>query len=65
MVEPFTLAAVGAVALTEGVKFLYGQAGPTEPGVVPTAVLLTRPGVLGLGGAVFGYSPSSGSICAA
>jgi hypothetical protein len=27
MVEPFTLAAVGAVALTEGVKFLYGQAG--------------------------------------
>ena len=25
--EPFTLAAVGAIALTEGIKFLYGQAG--------------------------------------
>jgi transcriptional regulator with XRE-family HTH domain len=25
--EPFTLGALGAVALTEGVKFLYGQAG--------------------------------------
>src|SRR5947209_12525557 len=27
MPEPITLAVVGAVALTEGVKFLYGQAG--------------------------------------
>jgi hypothetical protein len=27
MPEPITLAAVGAVALSEGVKFLYGQAG--------------------------------------
>ena len=27
MVEPITLAAVGAVALNEGVKFLYAQAG--------------------------------------
>ena len=25
--DPFTLAAVGAVAITEGIKFLYGQAG--------------------------------------
>ena len=25
--DPLTLAAVGAVALTEGIKFLYGQAG--------------------------------------
>jgi hypothetical protein len=27
MADPFTLAAVGAVVLTEGIKFLYGQAG--------------------------------------
>jgi hypothetical protein len=27
LVDPFTLGAVGAVALTEGIKFLYGQAG--------------------------------------
>jgi hypothetical protein len=27
MADPLTLAAVGAVALTEGIKFLYGQAG--------------------------------------
>lgn len=27
MADPFTLAAVGAVAITEGIKFLYGQAG--------------------------------------
>lgn len=27
MVEPVTLSLVGAVALTEGIKFLYGQAG--------------------------------------
>lgn len=27
MVEPFTMTAVGALALTEGIKFLYGQAG--------------------------------------
>src|SRR5690349_16387636 len=27
MADPFTLTAVGAVALTEGIKFLYGQAG--------------------------------------
>lgn len=27
MTEPFSLAAVGALALTEGVKFLYAQAG--------------------------------------
>jgi hypothetical protein len=27
MPDPLTLAAVGAVALTEGIKFLYGQAG--------------------------------------
>jgi hypothetical protein len=27
MPEPITLAVVGAVALTEGIKFLYGQAG--------------------------------------
>lgn len=27
MSDPLTLAAVGAVALTEGIKFLYGQAG--------------------------------------
>jgi hypothetical protein len=27
MTEPFTLAAVGTLALTEGVKFLYSQAG--------------------------------------
>jgi hypothetical protein len=27
MVDPLTLTAVGAVALTEGIKFLYGQAG--------------------------------------
>jgi hypothetical protein len=27
MADPFTLTAVGVVALTEGVKFLYGQAG--------------------------------------
>jgi hypothetical protein len=27
MADPLTLAAVGALALTEGVKFLYGQAG--------------------------------------
>ena len=29
MADPLTLAAVGAVALTEGIKFLYGQAGET------------------------------------
>lgn len=27
MADPFTLGAVGAVVLTEGIKFLYGQAG--------------------------------------
>jgi hypothetical protein len=27
MADPFTLTAVGAVVLTEGIKFLYGQAG--------------------------------------
>jgi hypothetical protein len=27
MADPLTLAAVGAVAITEGIKFLYGQAG--------------------------------------
>lgn len=27
MTDPFTLAAVGAVAITQGIKFLYGQAG--------------------------------------
>jgi hypothetical protein len=27
MVDPFSLSAIGAVALTEGIKFLYGQAG--------------------------------------
>ncbi|HVQ91729.1 MAG TPA: hypothetical protein VMU51_11895 [Mycobacteriales bacterium] len=27
MAEPLSIAAIGAVALTEGVKFLYGQAG--------------------------------------
>jgi hypothetical protein len=27
MVEPLTIGALGAVALTEGIKFLYGQAG--------------------------------------
>lgn len=26
MVDPFTLSAIGAVAVTEGIKFLYGQA---------------------------------------
>jgi hypothetical protein len=27
MTDPLTLTAAGAVALTEGIKFLYGQAG--------------------------------------
>ncbi|MFL5655393.1 MAG: hypothetical protein ACJ8CB_14610 [Ktedonobacteraceae bacterium] len=27
MVDPLTLSAIGAVAITEGIKFLYGQAG--------------------------------------
>lgn len=27
MVDPLTISAIGAVAITEGIKFLYGQAG--------------------------------------
>jgi hypothetical protein len=41
------------------------EQGPTEPGVVPTAFCSRGPGSSGLGGAVCGYSPSNGSICAA
>ena len=50
---------------------LHGRAmasreqGPTEPGVVPTAACSRGPGSSGLGGAVCGYSPENGSICAA
>src|SRR5258708_39898262 len=27
MIDPLTISAIGAVAITEGIKFLYGQAG--------------------------------------